>query len=237
VHVGIEDNELPVVAGPDQGEGRALSPVLRNASTCRGAEDEAERPAPGGALQQQERYRRRGAQRGEVDLGTRAGPDASLAAMERWSIDLYKEYFKFSAAHFLIFPDGSCERLHGHNYHVRVEIEARLSRHGLVLDFKQVKPVVRELVDELDEHWIVPGQHPELTCEQGPDGRSQVRYRDRLYVAPSEDVIVLPINNTSSENLAGWVGRQLCQRLARRFPGGLGHARGVCYCGRVVDQT
>ena len=82
--------------------------------------------------------------------------------MERWSIDLEKEYFKFSAAHFLIFPDGTAERLHGHNYRVRVELGAELSRFGLVLDFKMVKPVVRGICDRLDEHWIIPGEHPEL---------------------------------------------------------------------------
>ena len=54
---------------------------------------------------------------------------------ERWAIHLHKENFKFSAAHFLIFPDGSAERLHGHNYRVFVEIEAGLSHHGLVPDF------------------------------------------------------------------------------------------------------
>ena len=142
--------------------------------------------------------------------------------MRTWAIDLAKEAFKFSAAHFLIFPDGSCERLHGHNYRVTVEIEARLSRHGLVLDFKQVKPVVRELVGELDEHWLIPGEHHELTCELSPgagdaEGVAQVRYRDRAYTAPAHDVVVLPINNTSSENLASWVGRELRARLARRF--------------------
>lgn len=137
--------------------------------------------------------------------------------MERWSIDLSKENFKFSAAHFLIFPDGSAERLHGHNYRVFVEIEARLSEHGLVLDFKAVKPVVRELCDELDEHWLVPGEHPVLRTGERPDGIVEVRYLDRYYAAPREDVIVLPINNTSSENLATWFGRALRSRLAGRF--------------------
>jgi len=137
--------------------------------------------------------------------------------MERWSIEISKEYFKFSAAHFLIFPDGSSERLHGHNYRVRIEIEARLTQHGLVLDFKQVKPVVRELVDELDEHWLVPGEHPELRHTRREDGVTEVVYRDLRYSAPSGDVIVLPINNTSSENLAAWVGRELSRRLRTRF--------------------
>jgi len=42
--------------------------------------------------------------------------------MERWSIEVEKEYLKFSAAHFLIFPDGSAERLHGDNYRVFVAL-------------------------------------------------------------------------------------------------------------------
>jgi 6-pyruvoyltetrahydropterin/6-carboxytetrahydropterin synthase len=141
--------------------------------------------------------------------------------MDRWSIELEKENFKFSAAHFLIFPDGSAERLHGHNYRVFVEIAARLSNHGLVLDFKQIKPVVREICDELDEHWLVPGEHAALRWSEiaDPSGRSiEVRYADRLYRAPREDVIVLPINNTSSENLATWFGRELLRRCRVRFP-------------------
>jgi 6-pyruvoyltetrahydropterin/6-carboxytetrahydropterin synthase len=137
---------------------------------------------------------------------------------ERWSIEIEKENLKFSAAHFLIFPDGSAERLHGHNYRVFLEIEGTLTEHGLVLDFKRVKPVVKELVDELNEHWLVPGKHPVLRWSERADGVIEVRYRERYYAAPREDVIVLPINNTSAENLAGWVGRELLKRLRERFP-------------------
>ena len=137
--------------------------------------------------------------------------------MERWSIEVDKEYLKFSAAHFLIFPDGSAERLHGHNYRVYVEVEARLSRHGLVIDFKHIKPVVRQLLEELDEHWIVPGEHPVLTWQRRDDGVIEVRYLERYYAAPAEDVLVLPINNTSAENLSAFLGRELKERLGRRF--------------------
>jgi len=85
------------------------------------------------------------------------------------------------------------------------------------MDFKRVKPVVRELVDELDEHWIVPGEHPELSVERRPDGTTEVRYRERTYRVPSEDVLVLPVNNTSAENFAAWIGTELRQRLGQRF--------------------
>jgi 6-pyruvoyltetrahydropterin/6-carboxytetrahydropterin synthase len=139
--------------------------------------------------------------------------------MERWGIDVSKEYFKFSAAHFLIFPDGSAERLHGHNYRVYVELDADLSEHGLVIDFLRIKPIVRDLLASLDEHWIVPGEHPVLEVTERGDGTTEVRYRERYYAAPSEDVLVLPVNNTSSENLATWIGRELVRKLGQSFPG------------------
>src|SRR5262245_17393561 len=93
---------------------------------------------------------------------------------ETWGINLNKEYFQFSCAHFLIFPDGSKERLHGHNYHVSVEIEGDLSPHGLVIDFLEAKPIVRALCDELNEHWIVPAAHPHLKVEALVDGHTAV---------------------------------------------------------------
>src|SRR5262249_5870711 len=124
-----------------------------------------------------------------------------------------------SAAHFLIFPDGTAERLHGHNYRVYTEIDAALSRHGLVLDFKQVKPLIRRLVDELDEHWLVPGQHDVLRVSPLPEGRIEVRFRERVYAAPTEDVLVLPVNNISAENLATHLGRELRRRIEAEFKG------------------
>ncbi len=136
--------------------------------------------------------------------------------MESWHIFLEKEYFKFSCAHFLIFADGSKERLHGHNYHVQVEIEGDLSEAGLVIDFLHAKPVVRELCDFLDEHWLLPGEHPELKIETRGD-HTEVVYRESHYRVPSDEIRVLPINNSSVENLATWFGRELYRRLDERF--------------------
>ncbi len=138
--------------------------------------------------------------------------------MEHWSISMSKEDFKFSAAHFLIFPDGSAERLHGHNYRVYVDVAAVLCEHGLVADFKLVKPVIREMCAELDEHWLVPGKHPVLEAVRRPDGVVEVRYKERYYAAPEEDVIIMQMNNISAENLATWFGRELRKRLDERFP-------------------
>lgn len=149
---------------------------------------------------------------------TEIGTAGTLWGMENWGIDLSKQAFKFSAAHFLIFPDGSCERLHGHNYRVFVQVDAGITEHGLVIDFKRIKPIVKQLVDELDEHLLLPGEHPGLVTSERGDGVTEVRYGDRYYAAPTEDVLVLPINNTSSENLACFLGRRLRDQLQQQFP-------------------
>lgn len=137
--------------------------------------------------------------------------------MENWSILIAKEYLKFSCAHFLIFPNGSKERLHGHNYQVVVEVDGNLSQFGLVIDFKLVKPIIRKICDDLDEHWLIPGQHPVLTYKHRDDGHTEVHYKDCHYLAPTEEVIVLPVNNTSAENFAAFIGRTLLEQLRASF--------------------
>ena len=137
---------------------------------------------------------------------------------ESWSIRVDKDYLKFSAAHFLIFPDGTAERLHGHNYKVYVELHTELDAHGLVVNFKEIKPLVRALCDELDEHLLVPGEHPVLTAERSADGMMEIRYRERRYLIPADEVIVLPVSNSSAENLAAWLGRTLRERMRPVWP-------------------
>ncbi len=139
------------------------------------------------------------------------------APRESWSISIQKDYLKFSAAHFLIFPDGTAERLHGHNYKVFVDVHTELDEHGLVVNFKEIKPLVRQICDELDEHMLVPGQHPVLTAERIGE-HCEVRYHERRYLIPADEVLVLPIGNTSAENLAAWFGRTLRERMAARWP-------------------
>ena len=41
----------------------------------------------------------------------------------RWKIHIRKDNLKFSAAHMTVFPDGSKEGLHGHNYEVELAVE------------------------------------------------------------------------------------------------------------------
>lgn len=143
-------------------------------------------------------------------LGTRA-QDVT------WSVRIAKEYHKFSAAHFMIFEDGNAERLHGHNYRVEVELHAAEERGGVVIDFHIVKRALGSVLEQLDERMLVPGLHPEVLISELGD-EIEFRYRDRRYLMPSADVVVLPVTNSSSEQLAKWIAEELLAHL--RLPGG-----------------
>jgi 6-pyruvoyltetrahydropterin/6-carboxytetrahydropterin synthase len=59
--------------------------------------------------------------------------------------------FVFSAAHQIRFHGGKCERLHGHNWRVRVHVRAsQLSRIGMVIDFVDLQKLVAEIGQRFD---------------------------------------------------------------------------------------
>ncbi len=61
----------------------------------------------------------------------------------------------FAAAHSLRDYPGDCQRLHGHNWKVEVEVTAdRLDELGMVLDFKAIRQAARKVGDELDHRYL-----------------------------------------------------------------------------------
>lgn len=61
----------------------------------------------------------------------------------------------FSAAHSLRGYRGDCERLHGHNYRVEVSVSsAGLDPIGVVIDFHDLKRLVKEALDTLDHQYL-----------------------------------------------------------------------------------
>ena len=61
----------------------------------------------------------------------------------------------FSAAHSLREYPGECQRLHGHNWKVEVEVaSSELDELGMVVDFKKIKQATGEATDRLDHHYL-----------------------------------------------------------------------------------
>lgn len=122
-----------------------------------------------------------------------------------------KGYLSFSAAHFISFA-GKCERLHGHNYAVSVELEGELTSEAWVFDFVALKRVIRRLCDELDHHFLLPEESDDFEISHA-DGEWEVRFEDRRYVFPETDVLTLPVDNITAERLAEYLCGQLLEAL------------------------
>lgn len=61
----------------------------------------------------------------------------------------------FAAGHYLRNYKGKCENPHGHNYRVVVTLQGReLDKAGLLLDFKDVKCVMKHTIEYLDHTMI-----------------------------------------------------------------------------------
>lgn len=125
--------------------------------------------------------------------------------MSTTTLHLAKQNFKFSAAHFLIFDEQHAERLHGHNYQVKVDIKApseeKLHAEGYFIDFNVFKKYIKARLDVWDEIVLLPKNHPDMKFKT-TERSLEVIFRDRFYVFPKDEVILLPVTNTSVENLS-----------------------------------
>ena len=135
-----------------------------------------------------------------------------------YSIRLEKECHVFSAAHFITFAGNICERLHGHNYGVAVEIFGPLDENQYVVDFIAVRDELKKLTDELDHRVLLPDRHPliqvtadekEATAVFTPDGRR--------WIFPRGDCAILPVANTTAELLARYLAERLRDALDQRL--------------------
>jgi 6-pyruvoyltetrahydropterin/6-carboxytetrahydropterin synthase len=122
---------------------------------------------------------------------------------------------QFAAAHFATFG-GECEPLHGHNYEVAAELEGTLAEDSWVIDFRELKTILRELCDVLDHRFLLQRRSKVLEIDSN-DSAWKVRTPARVgYVLPKTDVVALEIDNTTSERLAEWLTAKLWKALDAR---------------------
>jgi 6-pyruvoyltetrahydropterin/6-carboxytetrahydropterin synthase len=80
----------------------------------------------------------------------------------------------FSSGHYLRDYKGKCENPHGHNYKVRVTLQGEsLDPSGLLVDFKDLKGILRPVVDYLD-HQMINDLQPFTTVN--PSAENLARY-------------------------------------------------------------
>jgi 6-pyruvoyltetrahydropterin/6-carboxytetrahydropterin synthase len=134
---------------------------------------------------------------------------------ESFTIRIAKAEHVFSAAHFITIA-GHCERLHGHNYRVAVEIAGRLDADQLVVDFLAVRELLSEICRELDHFVLLPTEHPEIHVVEA-SSEVTASFDDRRWVFPRGDCRLLPVANTTAELLAAYIGGRLRLAIEQRL--------------------
>jgi 6-pyruvoyltetrahydropterin/6-carboxytetrahydropterin synthase len=131
---------------------------------------------------------------------------------ERYKVRVTKDYLVFCSGHFISYEGDRCERLHGHNYRTAVEVEGDLDDNHYVFDFIALKNRTKAIVDELDHRMMLATRNRFILVEEGPTS-VHVRYRDREWQFPRGDCVLLPIENTTAELLARYIGQRLLADL------------------------
>jgi len=103
--------------------------------------------------------------------------------------------FRFDSAHKLKDYVGACANLHGHTYELHVSVKSEVDGKGFVMDFKELKTIVKErVVDKLD-HTLINDIIEQPTAENiviwiwGQLKSKLPLYEIRLYETPDSYVV------------------------------------------------
>jgi len=127
-------------------------------------------------------------------------------------IRVEKRDSRFSAAHFLA-DMGKCERLHGHNYFVTLEAEGEPDGRGVVIDFNILDPAIASACQQLDHKVLVARDNPKIRITQSGAGL-EILFKEKRYLLPAEDCLILPMASTSVESLAGYLLERIAGEIA-----------------------
>jgi 6-pyruvoyltetrahydropterin/6-carboxytetrahydropterin synthase len=106
--------------------------------------------------------------------------------------------FFWEMGHRLPFHTGGCANIHGHSYQLWVELEGFPDENGMVLDYGDMKRLVRPLIDRLDHAFM---------CDERDELMTSF-----LKTTPFK-VCYVPFHSTA-ENIAGYLADELWQLFA-----------------------
>jgi 6-pyruvoyltetrahydropterin/6-carboxytetrahydropterin synthase len=132
--------------------------------------------------------------------------------MSIFSVSIGKEMLRFTAAHFIAFR-GFREPLHGHTYQTQVTVSGPVGPDGYVVDFLVLKKIAEEECAQLHFRTLLPRNSDCLTIEEQGTTITVQCEDGSHFLLPRQDVCLLPIVHTSSEEIARYLIARLRERL------------------------
>lgn len=119
--------------------------------------------------------------------------------------------FAFSAAHAGLHG-GQFEPLHGHSFTVTLRLHGEPDEAGMVCDFTDAKKALAAAIAPLKRRTLMPAAPPGGRCER-EGSQVVVECGGSLYSLPARDVALLPVPNTTTEQIAAWLLAQVMPAL------------------------
>lgn len=107
---------------------------------------------------------------------------------------------RFSACHFIPRHE-KCSRLHGHSYIVRLRLDGDIGDEGMIMDFVVLKKGLKAIIEDFDHRTLIPTESEDVRVTVTEESVEAVSCGKR-YVFPRVDVTLLPIPNTTAEEMA-----------------------------------
>lgn len=130
---------------------------------------------------------------------------------QEFAVDIHPGELHFNAAHFITFG-GTCENLHGHNFHVRIQAEGTNTADAFVIDFVLLNRLAAEVCAQLHDKVLVAGMSEEVELEHDDD-QIRVSSYGKRFSLPVSNCAVLPVSNTTAEMLAWYILESLLPPL------------------------
>lgn len=148
-----------------------------------------------------------------MSLSRAASAVVALTPAVTHRIRIARAEHKFSCAHMTVFPDGTKERLHGHNYTVAVALEVERVDMAAMIPFAPIKAMIGDLCAAWKERVLLAARNPWFELVREAD-ELEFRLCGERYVMPRGDALLLPIDNASVEALSAHVAAVLCEKIA-----------------------
>ncbi len=129
-----------------------------------------------------------------------------------------RDDLKLNCAHFVVSPT-LIEPLHGHTYSIKIEAEGTRNASSVIVDFLDLKPIVKDLIDQYNFTLLIPQNNPFLSIKLNETGVSvTVLPTGKKYSFPKRSVSILPTENSTVECISTYFTEIISKRIKEIYP-------------------
>lgn len=134
---------------------------------------------------------------------------------EFYQIQIKKQALKFAAAHMTIFPNGTKEALHGHNYQVGITLNTRTSELSKMVSFGDIKKILAKVCNQWDEKVLIATNTKKYELVLKNKKEIEFKLCNKRYVLPMDEVELLNTDNITTERLSEIFALQISADIKR----------------------